>query len=224
MSDALPAPGPDLWQAVDAYLVNALLPPDPTLTGALERSTAAGLPAIAVAPNQGKLLHLVARMIGAQRILEVGTLGGYSTIWLARALAPDGRLTTLELDPKHAEVARGNLKAAGIGDQVEVIVWAALDTLPTLTGPSDLAFIDADKANNPRYVEHALRLSRPGTVIVIDNTVRGGRVADATSTDPDVVGTRALHALLAVDPRVDATTIQTVGSKGHDRLTFALVR
>lgn len=224
MSDALPAPGPDLWQAVDAYLVNALLPPDVTLTGALERSTAAGLPAIAVAPNQGKLLHLIARMIGAQRILEVGTLGGYSTIWLARALTPDGRLTSLELDAKHAEVARGNLQAAGIGDRVEVIVGAALDTLPTLTGPFDLAFIDADKANNPGYVEHALRLSRPGTVIVIDNTVRGGRVADASSTDPDVVGIRALHALLASEPRVDATTIQTVGSKGHDGLTFALVR
>jgi predicted O-methyltransferase YrrM len=224
MSDALPAPGPDLWQAVDAYLVNALLPPDPTLIGALERSMAAGLPAIAVAPNQGKLLHLVARMIGAERILEVGTLGGYSTIWLARALTPDGRLTTLELDPKHAEVARGNLEAAGIGDRVEVIVGAALDTLPTLTGPFDLAFIDADKANNTGYVEQALRLSRPGTVIVIDNTVRGGRVADASSTDPDVVGIRALHALLAADPRVDATTIQTVGSKGHDGMTFALVR
>ncbi len=224
MSDALPAPGLDLWRAVDAYLVNALLPPDPTLTGALERSTAAGLPAIAVAPNQGKLLHLIARMIGAQRILEVGTLGGYSTIWLARALTPGGRLTTLELDPKHAEVARGNLQAAGIGDRVEVIVGAALDTLSTLTGPFDLAFIDADKANNPGYVEHALRLSRPGTVMVIDNTVRGGRVADASSTDPDVVGIRVLHALLAADARVDATTIQTVGSKGHDGLTFALVR
>ncbi|MCU1588257.1 MAG: methyltransferase [Frankiales bacterium] len=223
MSPSLPAPGPELWSAVDAYIVGALLPPDAGLTGALERSQAAGLPAIAVAPNQGKLLHLLARMIGAGQILEVGTLGGYSTIWLARALPPSGRLVTLELDPAHAAVARENIEAAGLSDRVEVRVGAALDTLAELTEPIDLAFIDADKANNPRYVEHALRLSHPGTVIVIDNTVRGGRVADAESTDADVVGTRALHDLLAADPRVDATTIQTVGSKGHDGLTIALV-
>ena len=224
MTPPLPSDGPALWEAVDAYLVGALLDPDPVLDGALERSAAAGLPPIAVAPNQGKLLHLMVRMVGARRVLEVGTLGGYSTIWLARALPPDGHLTTLELDPAHAEVARENLAAAGLADRVEVLVGPALDTLATLTEPIDFAFLDADKVNNPRYVEHALRLSHPGTVIVIDNTVRSGAVADASSQDPSVVGTRELHALLAADDRVDATTVQTVGSKGHDGFTLALVR
>jgi predicted O-methyltransferase YrrM len=223
MTPPLPPEGRELWNAVDAHLVGALLTPDPALTGALERSTAAGLPAIAVAPNQGKLLHLLALMVGARRILEVGTLGGYSTIWLARALPADGRLTTLELDPKHAEVARANLTAAGVADRVEVLVGPALESLPTLHEPIDLAFIDADKPNNARYVEHALRVSHPGTVIVIDNTVREGRIADDSSEDPAILGTRALHALLAADPRVEATAIQTVGSKGYDGLTIARV-
>jgi predicted O-methyltransferase YrrM len=209
----------DLYASVDAYLVGALLEPDAALDGALERSQAAGLPPIAVAPNQGKLLQLLVRMSGARRVLEVGTLGGYSTIWLARAAE---HVTTLELDEKHAAVARENLAAAGLTN-VDVLVGPALETLPTLTDPIDFAFIDADKANNPRYVEHALRLSHPGTVIVIDNTVRQGRVADASLTDADVVGTRELHELLRDDARVDATAVQTVGSKGHDGFTLAYV-
>ena len=209
----------DLFAQVDSYLVDALLEPDDALTGALERSHAAGLPPIAVAPNQGKLLNLLVRMSGAKHVLEVGTLGGYSTIWLARAAET---VVTLELDPRHAEVARTNLAAAGLSN-VEVLVGPALETLPTLTQTVDFAFIDADKANNPRYVEHALRLSRPGTVIVVDNTVRQGRVADLALTDADVVGTRELFALLRADPRVDATTVQTVGSKGHDGFTLAVV-
>ena len=210
----------DLFTQVDAFLVDALLEPDEALEGALRRSAEAGLPAIAVAPNQGKLLHLLVRISGARHVLEVGTLGGYSTIWLARAAE---RVTTLELDPRHAEVARENLAAAGLTN-VEVLVGAALETLPTLTEQVDFAFVDADKANNPRYVEHALRLSRPGTVIVVDNTVRQGRVADLSLADSDVVGTRELFDLLRTDPRVDATTVQTVGSKGHDGFTLAVVR
>jgi predicted O-methyltransferase YrrM len=210
----------DLYSTVDAYLVEALLTPDSGLDGALERSSAAGLPAIAVAPNQGKLLHLLVLMCGAQNVLEVGTLGGYSTIWLARAAQ---RVTTLEVDPHHALVARANLDAAGVTN-VDIIVGPALTSLATLTEPIDFAFIDADKANNPRYVEHALRLSHSGTVIVIDNTVRGGGVADAESTDPAILGARELHELLAADPRVEATAIQTVGSKGHDGFTLARVR
>lgn len=210
----------DLFSAVDAYLVEALLTPDATLDGALRRSTEADLPAIAVAPNQGKLLHLLVLMCGAHNVLEVGTLGGYSTIWLARAAS---RVTTLELDPHHASVARANLDAAGVTN-VDILVGPALETLATLTDPIDFAFIDADKANNLRYVEHALRLSHSGTVIVIDNTVRQGAVADAASTDPAIVGTRELHALLLADPRVEATAIQTVGSKGHDGFTLARVR
>jgi predicted O-methyltransferase YrrM len=210
----------ELFSAVDAYLVDALLEPDPALEGALERSRAAGLPEIAVSPPQGKMLQLLVRMSGARHVLEVGTLGGYSTIWLARAAET---VTTLELDPHHAEVARANLAAAGLTN-VEVLVGPALETLPTLTQTVDLAFVDADKANNPRYVEQVLRLSRSGTVIVVDNTVRQGRVADSSLTDADVVGTRELFALLRDDPRVDATTIQTVGSKGHDGFTLALVR
>jgi predicted O-methyltransferase YrrM len=209
----------DLYADVDAYLVDALHEPDDALSGALERSAAAGLPPIAVAPNQGKLLHLLVRIAGARRVLEVGTLGGYSTIWLARAAE---HVTTLELDPRHAEVARENLAAAGITN-VEVLVGPALETLATLSEPVDFAFVDADKANNPRYVEQVLRLSHPGTVIVIDNTVRQGRVADASSSDSDVLGTRELFDLLRAHPRVDATTIQTVGSKGHDGFTLALV-
>ncbi len=176
-----------------------------------------------MSPNQGKLLHLIARLRGARRILEIGTLGGYSTIWLARALPADGRLVTLEYAAKHAEVARANLARAGLADRVDVRVGPALDTLPTLEGPFDLVFIDADKPNNPGYFRHALRLTRPGSVIIVDNVVRGGRVADAASTDPAVVGTRALADLLAAEPTVDATMIQTVGAKGYDGFAFALV-
>ncbi len=210
----------ELFEQVDRFLGEALLEPDAALDGALERSAAAGLPPIAVSPLQGKLLHLLVRMSGARHVLEVGTLGGYSTIWLARAA---GTVTTLELEEKHAAVARDNLAAAGC-DNVTVLVGPALETLATLTETVDFAFVDADKANNPRYVEHALRLSRPGTVIVVDNTVRQGRVADASLTDADVVGTRELFDLLRADPRVAATTLQPGGLKGHDGFTLCVVR
>ena len=213
----------ELWDAVDGYYSGLLVGDDAALDAALEASDTAGLPQIAVSPNQGKLLHLIARTRGARRILEVGTLGGYSTIWLARALPPDGDLVTLEYEPRHAEVARANLARAGFADRAEVRVGAALDTLATLEGPFDLVFIDADKPNNPAYFRHALRLTRPGSVIIVDNVVRGGRVADPDNTDPAVTGTRALADLLAAEPSVDATAIQTVGAKGYDGFVFALV-
>jgi predicted O-methyltransferase YrrM len=208
---------------VDDYLGEVLVPPDPALTAARAASTAAGLPEIAVAPNQGKLLNLLARLAGARSILEIGTLGGYSTIWLARALPEGGRLITLEADPKHAEVARANIKGAGLAEVVDVRLGTALDTLPSLDGPFDLVFIDADKPNIPHYFEAALRLSRPGTLIIVDNVIRRGAVADASSTDPSVVGIRKMHELIAAEPRVDATALQTVGAKGYDGLTLALV-
>lgn len=213
-----------LWSEVDDYLSGVLVPSDPALEAALLASEKAGLPSIAVAPNQGKLLNLLARMIGARSILEIGTLGGYSTIWLARALPPQGRLVTLEFDPKHAEVARGNLDAAGLGGLVDVRVGRALDLLPSVEGPIDLAFIDADKVNNPGYFEAALKLVRPGGVIVVDNVVRGGAVANAASEDPNVQGIRRLHEMISAEPRVDATAFQTVGAKGYDGLTIALVK
>ncbi|SDC08776.1 O-methyltransferase [Actinokineospora iranica] len=214
-----------LWTTVDDYLCAALLPEDPILDAALRRCDAAGLPPIAVAPNQGKLLNLLARVRGARRVLEIGTLGGYSAIWLGRALPPRGRLVTLEFDPRHAEVARENLAEAGLGGIAEVRVGAALETLPTLVDdePFDFVFIDADKPNNPHYFTWALRLTRPGGVIVVDNVVRGGAIADAGSADPAVVGTRALHELIAAEPRVEATAVQTVGAKGHDGFTLILV-
>jgi predicted O-methyltransferase YrrM len=211
------------WDAVDGYFADLLVGPDAGLDAALEASDAAGLPQIAVAPTEGKLLHLVARLRGARRILEIGTLGGYSTIWLARALPADGRLVTLEYAAEHADVARANLERAGLADRVDVLVGPALDTLPTLEGPFDLVFIDADKPNNPDYFRWALRLTRPGSVIIVDNVVRGGRVADAAATDPAVLGTRALADLLASEPAVDATMIQTEGAKGYDGFAFALV-
>ncbi|WP_033295295.1 O-methyltransferase [Amycolatopsis jejuensis] len=213
------------WTEVDAYLESALIPADPPLENALADSAAAGLPPIAVAANQGKLLHLLARTAGARSILEIGSLGGYSTIWLARALPPGGTLITCEYDPKHAAVARANLDRAGFGsDVVEIRVGAALDTLPTLTGPFDFVFIDADKANLAAYVEAALALSRPGTTIVVDNVVRNGAVVDAASTDPAVQGVREMFDLLRGDERLDATAIQTVGSKGYDGFVLARVR
>ncbi|WP_290062404.1 O-methyltransferase [Amycolatopsis solani] len=212
------------WAEVDDYLTEALLAPDPVLDDALAGSAAAGLPSIAVAPNQGKLLNLLARLSGARTILEIGTLGGYSTIWLARALPAGGKLVTCEYEPKHAEVARANLARAGFGDDVaEIRVGAALDTLPTLDGPFDFVFIDADKANLANYVRAALELSRPGTTIVVDNVVRQGRVADASSDDPNVQGARAMFEVLAAEPRLDATAVQTVGSKGHDGFVLAIV-
>ncbi|MFJ9442076.1 O-methyltransferase [Kitasatospora sp. NPDC101235] len=216
------------WDAVDAYFSEQLVGPDPALEAATAAADAAGLPKIAVAPNQGKLLHLLALTQGAKRILEVGTLGGYSAIWLARALPADGTLLTLELDPRHAEVARGNLAAAGLAGVAEVRVGRAADSLAELVEqgvePFDLVFIDADKPSNPEYFRRALQLTRPGSLIIVDNVVRGGAVADAASTDPAVVATRALHELIAAEPRVTATSVQTVGSKGYDGFTLARVQ
>jgi predicted O-methyltransferase YrrM len=215
------------WVAVDRYIADLLVPADPALDAALEASTAAGLPAINVAPNQGKLLHLLARGIEARAILEIGTLGGYSTIWLARALPEGGRLITLEVDARHADVARANIARAGLADLVDLRLGRALDTLPRLAAegltPFDLIFIDADKPSVPDYFAWALKLSRRGSLIVVDNVVRDGAVADAASRDPNVQGVRRLHELIAAEPRVSATTIQTVGSKGYDGFTLALV-
>jgi predicted O-methyltransferase YrrM len=213
----------ELWSQVDAYLAERLVPSDPALDAALAASKKAGLPEIAVAPNQGKFLNLVATIAGARSILEIGTLAGYSTIWLARALPAGGRLITLEVDPKHAEVARGNIEAAGLGDAVEVRVGPAIETLTSVEGPFDLVFIDADKPNIPQYFSAALELSHPGSVIIVDNVIRGGAVADAASKDASVLGVRRLNELIAAEPRVDATALQTVGSKGYDGLTLALV-
>lgn len=212
-----------LWTDVDAYLEGALIGDDPALDAARKASAAAGLPDIAVSPTQGKLLNLMARMIGARRILEVGTLGGYSAIWLARALPEGGRLVTLEYDPKHAQVARANIAAAGLADKVTVITGAALDTLPTLDAPFDFAFLDADKKSNPDYFGWALKLSRKGSVIVVDNVVRGGKIVDAASTDENIQGIRRLNEIMAAEKRVSATAIQTVGVKGYDGLAVALV-
>ncbi|WP_328614335.1 O-methyltransferase [Amycolatopsis sp. NBC_00355] len=212
------------WAEVDDYFAAAVLSPDPVLDAALADSAAAGLPSIAVAPNQGKLLNLLARLAGARSILEIGTLGGYSTIWLARALPAGGKLVTCEYERKHADVARANLERAGFGDEVvDIRVGAALDTLPTLTGPFDFVFIDADKANLDNYVREALALSRPGTTIVVDNVVRGGAVVDAESTDPNVQGVRRMAELIAAEPRLDATAVQTVGGKSYDGFLLALV-
>ncbi|MFF3306663.1 O-methyltransferase [Streptomyces sp. NPDC002952] len=215
-----------LWDAVDAYFTELLSPPDEVLTAALADSDAAGLPAINVAPNQGKLLQLLAQLQGTRRVLEIGTLGGYSTIWLGRALPADGRLVTLEYDAAHAEVARGNLARAGLDKITEVRVGPALESLPALADehpePFDLVFIDADKVNNARYIEWALRLTRPGSLIVLDNVVRGGRVTEPGGGDPSVEGTRAALELIASHPKLSGTAIQTVGSKGYDG--FALAR
>lgn len=215
------------WTLVDRYITDALVPRDEALEAALKASDEAGLPGINVSPNQGKLLHLLARLRGSQSILEVGTLGGYSTIWLARALEPGGKLVTLELDSKHAQVARENLRRAGLAETVDVRVGSALELLPALAReqrrPFDFVFIDADKQNVPAYFEWAVKLSTKGSVIVVDNTVRKGAVADPTSTDMNVKGVQGLHDKLRNLPGIDATTIQTVGSKGYDGFTLALV-
>ncbi|AWG98877.1 O-methyltransferase [Rhodococcus ruber] len=215
----------DDWAATDSYLAELLVGDDPALTAALEANAAAGLPPIDVAPVQGKLLHLLARIRGARRILEIGTLGGYSTIWLARAVGDDGRVVTLEYEPRHAEVARANLDRAGVGERVEVRVGAALDLLPSLEGeaPFDLVFVDADKENNPHYVRWALRLGRPGTVIVVDNVIRGGSVTNADLDDERVRGAREVLELMGAEPRLDATALQTVGVKGWDGVAIAVM-
>jgi predicted O-methyltransferase YrrM len=213
----------ETWEQVDEYVAEKLIEPDQALAAALADSAAAGLPPIAVSPAQGKFLRLLARIHGARTVLEIGTLGGYSTIWLAGALPADGRLVTLEVDPEHAEVARRNVARAGFEQLVDLRLGPALTTLPTLTGPFDLVFIDADKRNNPGYVREALRLTRPGGVIVVDNVVRQGKVVDRSDASPDVIGTRATYDLLAAEPRLDATAIQTVGLKGYDGFAIAVV-
>jgi len=217
----------DKWSAVDHYITDLLVRPDPALEAALSASTAAGLPAISVSPPQGKLLHVLARAQGARKILEIGTLGAYSTIWLARALPVGGRLITVEANPKHAEVARTNITRAGLAGVVELRLGRAIDTLPQLVaekqGPFDLIFIDADKPGYPDYLPLALKLSRVGALIIADNVVRQGAVADGSSSDPNVQGVRRYNELVAAEPRLTATIIQTVGSKGYDGLAIALV-
>src|SRR5437764_8136172 len=217
----------DQLTAVDRYITDLLVPPDPALDAALQASAAAGLPAINVAPNQGKFLMLLAQIQGARNILEIGTLGGYSTIWLARALPDDGRLITLEADSRHAEVARKNIARAGYADRVELRVGRALDTLPQIAaerrGPFDVVFIDADKPSNPEYFAWALKLSRRGSLIIADNVVGKGAVIDPGSDDLNVQGVRRFYEVLAAEPRVSATAIQTVGSKGYDGVAIALV-
>ncbi|MBN3826637.1 O-methyltransferase [Burkholderia sp. Ac-20384] len=217
----------DHWNQVDAYFSATLVPSDDALDAALAASDAAGLPAINVAPNQGKLLQLLATIRGARRILEVGTLGGYSTIWLARALPPGGTLVTLELNPAHAKVATQNIARAGFAESVTVVVGSAKDSLARLIdageAPFDFIFIDADKDNNPVYLDAALKLSRPGTVIVVDNVVRGGRVADPDNREPDVVGVRDGFARLVAAPNLTTTAVQTVGQKGWDGFSISIV-
>lgn len=216
-----------LWTDVDSYLEDRLLPPDPILDAAQARANAAGLPQIQVAPNQGKFLCLLAQAMGARSILEIGTLGGYSTIWLARAVAPAGRVVSLELSETNARVASANLADAGLSSVAQVRVGPALDSLAALTakreGPFDLVFIDADKVNIPAYFDWSMKLTRAGSLIIIDNVVRDGAVAEAASTDPSVRAIRALNDRLKTDARVSATTIQTVGVKGHDGFTLILV-
>jgi predicted O-methyltransferase YrrM len=207
---------------VEAYINQFTIVSDPDLETAIVVSRENGLPDIQVSPGEGKLLYLLVKISGARRILEIGTLGGYSTLWLAKALPPDGHIITLEIDPKHAQVAIENVARAGLGKHVDVRIGKAIDTLPSLTGPFDLVFIDADKPSNPEYFAWALRLSHPGTVIIVDNVVRGGAVADVESQDAAVKGVQALFQAIAKEPRVEATAIQTVGAKGYDG--FAVLR
>ena len=215
------------WEAVDAYLIDTFRLHDDVLAAALAASDAAGLPTIQVTAPQGRLLELLARMQHARAILELGTLGGYSTLWLARGLARGGKVVTLEYEARHAEVARQTFARAGVTGSIDLRLGAALDTLPKLqqegAGPFDLIFLDADKANLPDYFTWAVKLSRPGTLIVIDNVIREGDVVDAKSPDAAVQGVRKMNERIAAEPRVTATTLQTVGAKGYDGLTFALV-
>ena len=215
------------WSAVDDYITEQLIGEDPVLEAALKDSAAAGLPAIAVTAPQGRLLQMLAQIHGARNILEVGTLGGYSTIWLARALPPDGRLTTLELQAGYAAVAAANVERAGLAGLIKIKVGPAIDSLGELIDehrdPFDLVFIDADKASTPAYFQAALQMSRPGTIIIVDNVVRDGQLADPHTSDPGAQGMRRFHELLAAERRVTATTIQTVGDKGYDGFTMVLV-
>lgn len=217
----------ETWTSVDDYFSSLFVEEDSALTLALKKSTDAGLPEIAVSPTQGKLLNLLVRMSGSKRVLEIGTLGGYSTIWMARALPKNGRIVTLELNEEHARVAQSNFELAGVAGMIELRRAAAINSLQEMVtegvGPFDFVFIDADKANIPRYYEFALRMSHVGTVIVVDNVVRSGNVVDATSTDVSVVGVRKFNDLVAMDKRVTATAIQTVGTKGYDGFAIMLV-
>ena len=219
---------PDQWAAVDDYFESLFIPSDPILTAALESSTAAGLPSINVSPNQGQLLHVLARSHNVRRILEIGTLGGYSTIWLARALPADGRLITLELDPKHAVVAQQNLDRAGVSSSVEIRVGRAIETLEKLhaeqPAPFDLVFIDADKQSTKEYIDWSLQLTRPGSLIIVDNVIRRGEVINAASDDERVHGMRRALDALAVEPRLLSAGVQTVGSKGYDGFVLAWVK
>ena len=217
----------DLWTAVDTYVDSTLSLSDDVLSGAIAANAEGGLPSIDVTASQGMLLHLLARAMGAKRILEIGTLGGYSTIWLARALPPEGRVISLEFDPKHAAVAKKNIERAGFGSIVDVRVGKALDSLPVVESeggePFDLVFIDADKVNNPSYFEWALKLTRPGSLIIVDNVVREGGLADSVSEDAAIRASRAVVEMMGSEPRVEATVMQTVGTKGYDGFAIALV-
>ena len=217
----------ELWTAVDSYIKEKLIPADAVLTATQQNGVDAGLPPIAVSPTQGKLLHLLARMCGAKNMLEIGTLAGYSTIWMARALPAGGKVITLEMDAKHAEVSRKNFAMAGLANVIEVRLGSALELLPKLLEEQcalfDLIFIDADKKNIPAYLDWSLKLSRPGTVIVVDNIIRDGKVIDASSKDPDIQGVRQFNDLLVTDKRVSATEIQTVGEKGYDGFALLVV-
>ncbi|MCR2812181.1 MULTISPECIES: O-methyltransferase [Microbacterium] len=218
-------PTPEAWSRVDRYFAETLVGHDTALEEAIAHQNSAGLPAIEVAPVNGKLLHLLARMSGARRVLEIGTLGGYSTIWLARGIPADGRIITIEAEPDNAAVARANLDRAGVGGKVEILIGRAADVLPTLAGqePFDFVFIDADKESNTLYLDWAARLGHPGTVVVVDNVGRGGRVADPDTTDEQVIGTQRGLEQLGSDPRFDATAIQTLDAKGWDGIAVALV-
>jgi predicted O-methyltransferase YrrM len=224
-------PTPDVWRRVDAYLTDTLVGHDPNLEQAVADQNAAGLPPIEVAPVNGKLLHLLARMTGAKRVLEIGTLGAYSTIWLARGIPDDGRVVTIEAEPRIADIARANLDRAGVGKKVEIRLGRGADVLPTLAGgildgssdPFDLVFIDADKESNTVYLDWAARLGRPGTVVVVDNTVRGGEVANPATESAQIIGVQRGLEMLGRDPRFDATAIQTLDAKGYDGIAIALV-
>ncbi|WP_447943219.1 O-methyltransferase [Microbacterium aurum] len=221
-----PTPTPQAWQAVDRYFADTLVGHDPDLAAAVAAQHAAGMPAIEVAPVNGKFLHLLARIAGARRVLEIGTLGAFSTIWLARALPADGEVVTIEAEPAIAAVARENVDRAGVGDRVQILVGRGADVLPTLAGgtPFDLVFIDADKESNTIYLDWAARLGHPGTVVVVDNVARSGRVADPATGDAQIEGVRAGLEMLGDDPRFDATALQTLDAKGWDGVAIAIIR
>ena len=214
---------PENWRAADDYLADTLVGHDPALEATLSAQRAAGLPDIEVAPVSGKLLNLLVRISGARRVLEIGTLGGYSTIWMARAVGEHGRVVTVEAEAGNAAIARASIDAAGVGDRVEIRVGRAADVLPTLVGGFDLVFIDADKESNTIYLDWAAKLGHPGTVVVLDNIGRDGEIINAASTDSKVIGTRDGLRMLGEDPRFDATALQTVGLKGWDGIAIALV-